>query len=87
VPRCNVLGVQRVAWTDERLDDLFRRMDAGLERIDRDLRELRSEVRGDIGGLRTEMRSEIDALRGTMNRLGTGLILAMFGLAVAQTFG
>lgn len=28
-------------WTDERLDDLARRMDAGFERVDRDIRELR----------------------------------------------
>jgi hypothetical protein len=28
-------------WTDERLDDLARRMDAGFDRIDRDIRDLR----------------------------------------------
>jgi hypothetical protein len=32
-------------WTDQRLDDLSKRMDAGFERVDRDLHELRSEVR------------------------------------------
>jgi len=26
----------RMAWTDERLDDLTRRMDAGFERVDAD---------------------------------------------------
>ena len=31
-------------WTDGRLDDLSRRMDAGFERVDRDMRELRSLV-------------------------------------------
>ena len=81
--RCNVLGVQRVAWTDERLDDLARRMDAGFERVDRDIRELR----GDIHVLRSEMHTEIGELRATMNRFGSGLILAMFGLAIAQAFG
>lgn len=32
-------------WTDERLDDLSNRMDAGFERVDRDIRELRTDMR------------------------------------------
>jgi hypothetical protein len=32
-------------WTDERLDDLSKRMDAGFDRVDRDLHDLRTEVR------------------------------------------
>jgi hypothetical protein len=32
-------------WTDERLDDLSKRMDAGFARVDSDMRELRGEVR------------------------------------------
>lgn len=28
-------------WTDERLDDLARKVDAGFERLDRDIRDLR----------------------------------------------
>jgi hypothetical protein len=35
-------------WTDERLDDLSHRVDAGFECVDRDIRELRA----DIGSLR-----------------------------------
>lgn len=31
-------------WTDERLDDLSKRMDAGFERVDSDIRELRTSV-------------------------------------------
>jgi len=29
-------------WTDERLDDLAAKMDAGFERLDRDIRDLRT---------------------------------------------
>lgn len=29
-------------WTDERLDDLARKMDMGFERLDRDIRDLRT---------------------------------------------
>jgi hypothetical protein len=41
--------MERLAWTDERLDELVRRMDAGFERLDREVRDLRS-VTGRVGG-------------------------------------
>jgi hypothetical protein len=34
--------MERTMWTDERLDDLSRRMDAGFDRVDRDIRDLRT---------------------------------------------
>ena len=33
-------------WTDERLDDLSRRVDDGFNRVDADLREIRTEMSG-----------------------------------------
>jgi hypothetical protein len=41
--------MERTMWTDERLDDLSQRMDAGFDRVDSDIRELR----GDVKELRT----------------------------------
>jgi hypothetical protein len=41
--------MERVAWTDERLDELVRRMDVGFERLDREIRDLRS-VTARVGG-------------------------------------
>jgi hypothetical protein len=38
-------GMERVKWTDERLDDRFGSIDAGLDRLDRDMRELKAEMR------------------------------------------
>ncbi len=32
-------------WTDERLDDLSNRMDAGFTRVDQEMRELRADMR------------------------------------------
>ena len=61
--------MDRVAWTDERLDDMSRRMDAGFERLDRDIR-----------GLRTELKTELGEMRTTTNRVGGGIIV---GLIVA----
>lgn len=59
-----------MAWTDERLDDLADRMDAGFARTERELRDLRREafgsrtdLHGAMGALRTEVKADIDALR------------------------
>jgi len=69
--------MQRVTWTDERLDDLSRRMDAGFERVDRDIRDLRSEMYTGF----SELRSEINQLRAVMYRFGA---LAMGTLVVSM---
>jgi hypothetical protein len=60
--------MERAAWTDERLDDLARRMDAGFARVDADLREL---------------RGEIDALRITLIRVGGGIMAGLVGVIAA----
>jgi class 3 adenylate cyclase len=65
--------VERAAWTDERLDDLAEAMRAGFERVDRDIRDLRAEMRGEF----TALRAEMDALRQTMLRIGAGLLGGM----------
>jgi hypothetical protein len=65
--------MQRETWTDERLDDLSRRMDQGFDRVDRDLRDLRAEiggVRGELGGV----RGEIAEVRALIYRFGAGII-------------
>jgi hypothetical protein len=60
--------VERAAWTDERLDDLANRMDAGFARVDADIRELRAE----IGGLRL-----------TLLRVGGGIMVGLVGVIAA----
>jgi hypothetical protein len=37
--------MERTMWTDQRLDDLALKVDAGFDRIDRDIRELRTDMR------------------------------------------
>lgn len=61
-----------MAWTDERLDDLSARMDAGFERVDRDIRDLRGEV---------------NALRHTLMRTGGGIMIGLVGVIVATVLG
>jgi len=60
--------MERIAWTDERLDDLANRMDAGFARVDADIRELRA----DIGGLRL-----------TLLRVGGGIMIGLVGVIAA----
>jgi hypothetical protein len=71
--------MERAAWTDQRLDDLAARVDAGFRRVDADIRD----VRGDIRGLRTALRGEVDALRITLLRVGGGVIVGLVGVIAA----
>ena len=71
--------MERVAWTDERLDDLSQRMDAGFDRTDRDLRDLRTGM----SSMGTELRAEIGALRAVTIRVGGGIIIGLVGVIAA----
>lgn len=63
---------QRTAWSDERLDDLSRRIDAGFERMDRDIRDLRF----DLG-------TQIEGLRQMTLRVGGGMLLGFISVLAA----
>lgn len=67
------MEAMRQSWTDERLDDLSRRMDEGFRRVDADVRELR-----------TEMNARFDNLNRILLRLGGGVIVALIGLIATQ---
>ena len=73
------MEAMRQSWTDDRLDDLSRRMDerfdhveaemhSGFDRVDRDVRELRAEM---------------GAIQRTMIQVGGGLLAANLGLMAA----
>lgn len=57
--------MERSVWTDERLDDLAQKVDAGFDRVDNDIREL---------------RSDIGALRSVIMQVGVGLMIGMAGV-------
>jgi hypothetical protein len=74
----------RATWTDERLDDLARRMEHGFDRIDRDLRGLSARVDAQgaelgarIDGLSAELSTRIDAMQRTMLQIGGGIIASV----------
>lgn len=64
----------REAWTDERLDDLSRRMDRGFDRVDADLRAL--------NGRFDAFQQTLVALQRTMLQVGVGLIGALLAVMV-----
>jgi hypothetical protein len=76
--------VERVAWTDERLDDMSQRMDAGFERVDRDIRDLRFEMHGGFADVRSEMHAGFAELRSLMFRVGGGVIVSVLAAALLQ---
>jgi hypothetical protein len=57
--------MERTMWTDERLDDLSNRVKAGFDRVDSDIREL---------------RSDIGSLRSVIMQVGVGLMIGMAGV-------
>jgi hypothetical protein len=65
--------MERGGWTGERLDDLAESMRGGFDRVDTDVREVRSEIRE----TRIELKGEIQELRQTVLRVGGGLIGSM----------
>ena len=72
--------MKRETWTDERLDDLSRRMDQGFERVDRDIRDLRAEFGGEFNSIRSDIRE----LRALIYRFGAGLMVAIVLSALLQ---
>jgi hypothetical protein len=48
---------------DDRLIGLERKVDEGFARIDRDIRELRGEMRSEILTLRSEINSRLDGMQ------------------------
>lgn len=66
----------REAWTDERLDEKMSAVDARLDRIEIELRELRRDtnagfdsLRASIDSLRTSMEAGFESVRGEFTSL------------------
>lgn len=73
----------RATWTDERLDDLSRRVDDGFNRVDEDLRALRTELGARIGAQGVELSRRFDALQRTMIQLAGGITVAILATLVS----
>lgn len=69
----------REKWSDERLDDLNARVAEGFQRVDADLRELR-----------TDMNSCFEAIQRLIIQVGGGMfgtmVIGFIGLIVTMVF-
>jgi hypothetical protein len=62
----------RKAWTDERLDDLAKKVDSGFARMDSEF----AEMRGNFKDLQSEFNRRFDILTGAIVTGVVGLIVA-----------
>lgn len=68
-----MMPMPREKWTDERLDDLNKKVDDGFARVDADLRGLRGDVNSQGNSLRRDLNSQGDSLRRDLNDQGKSL--------------
>lgn len=80
------MEAMREKWTDERLDDLNDHMNEGFNRLDEDIREVRSE----IAGIRSEMSKRFEATHRLIIQVGAGLfgtmLVGFLSLVVTMIF-
>lgn len=73
------MEAMREKWTDERLDDLTVRVAEGFQRVDSDLRELR-----------TDMNNRFEAMQRLIIQVGGGMfgtmVVGLIGLIVTMIF-
>lgn len=73
----------REVWTDERLDDLNQKVDAGFKETREEFRALRGEMQTEFKGI----RSEIAEVRSDMNALARVILQLAFGLVGTMLVG
>jgi phage-related protein len=59
--------------TEQRLDEISKRVDRGFNRIEGDIRELRTEIKAVDEGLRSEIKAVDESLRGEIKVVDDGL--------------
>lgn len=72
-----------MAWPDQRLDSLEARVDAGFERVNTDIRELRAELKGDIA----KLDAKVDRQQLLLIQLFVGFFFALIGADAVGLIG
>jgi hypothetical protein len=75
--------MERVRWTDERIDERMAAIDDTFDRVFRELHTLREEMRAGFAELRGEIggvRSDLAASHRQMTRIVAMLALSLIGL-------
>ena len=80
----------REAWTDERLDDLNRRVDDGFTEMRAEIRGVRDKIDSEIGAVRAEagaFRSEVGQQFAAQQRMMIQLFGGMFAMVALGFLG
>jgi hypothetical protein len=88
----------REAWTDERLDDLNKKVDDGFSEMREEFRAMRTELRAEsqatksdlkkeVQGVRVEMKEELRAIRGEIGALNRTVIQLAFAMVSTVFLG
>jgi hypothetical protein len=75
--------MERTRWTDDRIDDMVVRLDAGLADLREDIRALRRETRADSRSI----REDISAFQRQVMQIGWGLVGAVLAVLVTLLVG
>jgi hypothetical protein len=82
--------MERMAWTDERLEERFNGIDRRFDEMDRRFDEAEKRVdqrfdhvEGEILELRREMHTGFASLQSLLNRAGAGIIVSLMGVIAA----
>lgn len=75
--------MERMTWTDERLDDFAGRVSADMRDLRTEIRDMRAEMRTEMRAESASIRQEIADLRLMVMRFGGGLLIAQFGMIAA----
>jgi ABC-type branched-subunit amino acid transport system ATPase component len=78
--------LNRVAWTDDRIDDAMSRIDRGFESLRDEMREMRMELRdmrGEMREMRTDLQGQISAGQRQMTTIGWGIAAALLAQLIA----
>lgn len=75
--------MNRVAWTDERIDDAMARIDRGFESLRTEMRDLRTEMRTEMRDMRSDLQAQISAGQRQMTTIGWGIAAALVAQLVA----
>ncbi|MDQ2629533.1 MAG: hypothetical protein M3Y75_00970, partial [Actinomycetota bacterium] len=73
-------------WTDERLDDLNKKVDDGFARLDGDIKDLRREMNARFDAVDARFDARFDAVNARFDALNRNL-LAGFFVVVAAIIG
>ena len=81
------MQTMRENWSDGRLDDLNGKVDRGFERVDADVRALRTETKAEFTGLRNEMKAGFERMDERFDAMQRTMVQGAIALAAATIAG